>query len=115
MKRCVKRESALDHNAARHRLAPIVIGSFACTETEKIWQAKGSRKLPTDIQRAALRRLLTLNAARSLSDLRSPGNNLETLRGKLAGLHSIRINKQWRICFRWLSPDAHDVQIVDYH
>ena len=80
-----------------------MIRSFACAETEKIWQAKASRKLPGDIQRPALRRLLALHAARTLEDLRSPGNNLEVLRGKLSGRHSIRINRQWRICVRVLA------------
>ena len=92
-----------------------MIKSFVGAETEKVWQGKGSRKLPPDIQRPALRRLMALNAARSLLDLRAPGNNLEMLKGNRAGQHSIRVNKQWRICFRWLPPDAHDVEITDYH
>ncbi len=92
-----------------------VIVNFSSDETEKIWLGKGSRKLPPDIQRSALRRLMTLHAARSLTDLRAPGNNLEMLKGNRAGQHSIRINKQWRICFRWQPPDAHEVEITDYH
>jgi toxin HigB-1 len=92
-----------------------VIKSFRSEETARIWEGKTSRKLPPDIQRPAFRRLITLNAAQSLLDLRSPGNNLEALKGNLAGQHSIRINKQWRICFRWEPPDAHDVEITDYH
>lgn len=69
-----------------------------------------------NIERAARRKLLLLHRARTLADLRSPpGNRLEALHGDRAGQHSIRINDQWRICFRWSDGDAHDVEIVDYH
>jgi proteic killer suppression protein len=68
------------------------------------------------VQRVALRKLRMLDAAESLDDLRvPPGNRLERLRGDRQGQHSIRINDQWRICFRWRGDDAHDVEIVDYH
>jgi proteic killer suppression protein len=68
------------------------------------------------VQRVALRKLRMLDAAESLDDLRvPPGNRLERLRGGRQGQHSIRINDQWRICFRWRGDDAQDVEIVDYH
>lgn len=74
------------------------------------------RKLPTQIIESALYKLDILNAVRSLDDLRSPpGNRLEALRGDFSGFHSIRINAQWRIVFRWQDANAHDVQIIDYH
>ncbi len=74
------------------------------------------RRLPSQILEAALFKLDILNAAQSEGDLRSPpGNRLEALRGDLTGRHSIRINSQWRIVFRWQASDAHDVQIMDYH
>jgi proteic killer suppression protein len=76
----------------------------------------GSRRLPADLQRVAYRRLLILDAADTVSDLRiPPGNRLEKLRGDRAGQYSIRINERWRICFVWRENDAYDVQIVDYH
>ncbi len=93
-----------------------MIHDFRCKETERIWQGKGSRKLPTDIQRAALRKLIQLNNAESLNDLRMPpANRLEPLKGGRTGQHSLRINDQWRICFVWNEGDAHAVEIVDYH
>jgi len=93
-----------------------VIQGFRCQETEKIWKGKGSRRLPADIQRIALRKLTQLSAAESLNDLRvPPGNRLEALKGDLVGRHSIRINDQWRICFVWKDGHAHEVEIVDYH
>ena len=74
------------------------------------------RKLPTQVKESAIIKLDILNAATSLDDLRSPpGNRLEALHGDLQGFHSIRINIQWRIIFRWLDGQAHDVQIIDYH
>jgi proteic killer suppression protein len=79
-------------------------------------RGKTIRGLPSDVRRVALRKLDALNGARELKDLRSPpGNRLETLCGDLAGLHSIRVNDQWRIVFRWVEGDAHDVSVVDYH
>jgi len=94
----------------------IVIRGFADKEMEAIFRRERSRRLPATLQRAALRKLLILDAASALDDLRvPPGNRLELLRGDRTGQHSIRINDQWRICFRWRDGNAHDVQIVDYH
>jgi len=93
-----------------------MIRSFADTEAELIWSGRRSRKLPPDIQAAALRKLRLLNQAQVLQDLRvPPGNRLETLRGDRVGQCSIRINDQWRICFTWSEGAASNVQIVDYH
>ena len=93
-----------------------MIQSFADRETEQIWRGERSRKLPGDIQGIALRKLRLLHAARVLQDLRvPPGNRLEALKGNRTGQWSIRINDQWRICFRWDEAGPHDVEIVDYH
>jgi len=93
-----------------------VIASFRDRETEKIWNGEFSRKLPTNIQEAALTKLRILNAAVRLENLRvPPGNRLEALKGERKGQHSIRINRQWRICFHWSAGNAHRVEIVDYH
>ena len=93
-----------------------MIKSFVDKETEKLFQGGHSRRLPSEIQRIAHRKLLQVNAAATLDFLRvPPGNRLEALKGDRAGQHSIRINDQWRICFRWRAGDAHDVEIVDYH
>lgn len=93
-----------------------MIQSFANSETESIWSGRRSRKLPTDIQNAALRKLRLLNQARVLADLRvPPGNRLEALKADRQGQHSIRINDQWRICFIWDAGGPRDVEIVDYH
>ena len=93
-----------------------VLRSFRDKDTERVWQRQGLRKLDKDTQRMALRKLLILDAADALSDLRvPPGNRLEKLRGDRAGTYSIRINRQWRICFRWHEGNAWDVAIVDYH
>jgi proteic killer suppression protein len=92
-----------------------MIESFACAETEQIFSGQLSRRLPTDIQRTARRKLLQLHAATQLRDLIAPpGNQLEALKGNRRGQHSIRVNRQWRICFRWESG-AYEVEIVDYH
>jgi toxin HigB-1 len=97
-------------------LSCTVIKSFADAETARIWSGRRSRRLPYEIQAAALRRLRLLNQARTLSDLRAPpGNRLEGLKGRRQGQYSIRINQQWRICFRWHEGAVHDVEIVDYH
>ena len=78
--------------------------------------SRKSRKLPNHLHEQALIKLDSLNAAQVLDDLKSPpGNRLEALRGDLRGFHSIRINSQWRIVFRWADGGAHDVQIIDYH
>ncbi|QCO68662.2 type II toxin-antitoxin system RelE/ParE family toxin [Luteimonas yindakuii] len=93
-----------------------MIRSFADREAEKIWRGERSRRLPMDIQQTARRKLRMLNAAAVLDDLRiPPANRLEALKGERKGQHSIRINDQWRICFRWTEGGASDVQIVDYH
>ena len=93
-----------------------MIKSFADKQTEKLFARHFSRKLPQDIQRIARRKLVILDAVDSLQDLRvPPSNRLEKLTGERRGQHSIRINDQWRICFRWVDQDAYDVEIVDYH
>src|SRR5439155_13038059 len=93
-----------------------MIRSFSDSETEKLFNRESSRKLPKDIQKAARRKLEVLNAADSLHDLRNPpSNHLEKLKGERKGQLSIRINNQWRICFRWSERDAFEVEIVDYH
>jgi len=93
-----------------------MVKSFRCKETERIFQREYSRKLPTDIQKAAFRKLRMLNRSSSVEDLRvPPGNRLEALSGSRKGQHSIRINEQWRICFVWRNDGAYDVEIVDYH
>ena len=93
-----------------------MIASFRDRETEKIWNGEFSRKLPTNIQKAALTKLRLLNAAVRLENmLVPPGNKLEALKGERRGQHSIRINRQWRICFQWSGDSAHKVEIVDHH
>ncbi len=93
-----------------------MIRSFRDAETVTVWQGQRSRKLPPDIQPAALRKLMMLHRARTLQDLRvPPANRLEPLKGRRSGQWSIRINRQWRICFRWNDGDASNVEIVDYH
>jgi toxin HigB-1 len=93
-----------------------VIKSFADRSTERLFKRQPAPPLPADLQRVALRKLRQLDAASSLDTLRvPPGNHLEVLRGNRAGQHSIRINDQWRICFRWRAGYALDVEIVDYH
>ena len=93
-----------------------MIRSFRDAETAIVWDGRRSRKLPPDIQTTALRKLMMLHRSRTLNDLRvPPANRLEPLKGKRAGQWSIRINRQWRICFRWNEGDASDVEIVDYH
>jgi len=93
-----------------------MIKSFRCKETERVCRREVSRKLPQNLQRIALRKLWMLDAALDLSEMRvPPANHLEALRGDRDGQHSIRINQQWRLCFRWESGDAYDVEIVDYH
>jgi len=93
-----------------------MIGSFGDKETQKVWDGIGSRKLPTEIQDVARRKLRMLNSAQNINDLRiPPANRLEKLSGNWSDFHSIRINQQWRIVFKWNENSAHDVQIVDYH
>jgi proteic killer suppression protein len=93
-----------------------MISSFKCKETEKIYNRQISRKLPHDIQRSTMRKLWMIDAAPDFKSLRiPPANHLEALKGDRKGQHSIRINQRWRICFRWNSGNAFDVEIVDYH
>jgi proteic killer suppression protein len=98
------------------RYISIVIVSFACEETESIWEGLTSRRFPFDIQQTARRKLRYLHHAQHIHDLRvPPGNRLEALKGSRKGQYSIRINDQWRICFSWHDGDAAHVEIVDYH
>jgi proteic killer suppression protein len=93
-----------------------VIKTFRDEETEKVFHRQLSRKLPSDIQQVALRKLRMLNNAYTMADLRvPPANHLEKLTGNRAGQYSIRINDQWRICFEWHNNTAYNVQITDYH
>lgn len=93
-----------------------MIKNFKDRQTALISGGNISRKLPQDMQRNALKKLRQLDAAATLNDLRiPPGNRLEALRGDREGQHSIRINDQWRLCFRFHNGDAFDVEIVDYH
>ena len=93
-----------------------MILSFADKETERIWNGEVSRRLPITIQSIARRKLRMMNSARRLDDLRiPPANRLEALKGEMKGQHSIRVNDQWRICFRWSDAGVSAVQIVDYH
>ena len=93
-----------------------MIKSFADKATQKIYQREFIKKLPREVQQAGLRKLRMLNNAKTLRDLRSPpGNRLEKLEGDRAGQHSIRINDQWRVCFKWRENDAYEVEITDYH
>ena len=96
-----------------------LIASFGDSATQAFFHGEGGkavRRIPSDIRSAAARKLDILNAATELNDLRAPpGNRLEALKGDLKGKHSIRINDQWRVLFRWEAGDAHDVEIIDYH
>lgn len=96
-----------------------VIQGFGDQTTEDVWDGASNgrtRKLPPEVLNIAPRKLDLLNAATSIEDLRAPpGNRLEALKGDLAGFHSIRINSQWRIVFRWTNAGPSDVKIVDYH
>ena len=93
-----------------------MIRSFRDRDTERLFERRPIKRLGSQVQRIALRKLRMLDAATILDDLRrAPGNRLEKLKGDRAGEYSIRVNRQWRICFRWQSGDAHDVEIVDYH
>ena len=93
-----------------------MIKSFNCKETEKIFSRRFSRKFPKNFQRIAYRKLIIIDSADRLDDLRiPPGNHLEKLSGKREGQYSIRINNQWRVCFKWHTEDAYEVEIVNYH
>ncbi len=93
-----------------------MIKSFRCKETKKIFDRRFPKKLPTDIQENARQKLVILDSATAINDLRiPPGNRLEELKDGRKGQHSIRINGQWRICFEWKNGDTYNVEIVDYH
>ncbi|MFH1942791.1 MAG: type II toxin-antitoxin system RelE/ParE family toxin [bacterium] len=93
-----------------------MINTFKDKETEKIYNREYSKKLPQNIQRIAMKKLWMLDATPDLNSLRiPPGNRLELLHGDRQGQYSIRINDQWRICFRWRDVNADDVEIIDYH
>ncbi len=93
-----------------------MLRSFADKETERVWRRQRVLTLDQGTQRAALRKLLILDAAEALDDLRvPPGNRLEKLKGDRAGTYSVRINQQWRICFSWTDAGPENVEIVDYH
>ena len=93
-----------------------MIESFKCKETEKIFSRQYSRKLHADIQTVAFRKLRMLNRSSTLQDLRvPPANRLEALSGNRKGQHSIRINQQWRLCFKWENGNAQEVEIIAYH
>jgi proteic killer suppression protein len=92
-----------------------MIQSFSDRDTEELFQTESNRRFAA-ITRVALRKLIQMNQAGRLDDLSvPPGNRLELLKGRLAGFHSIRVNDQWRIIFRWTTPGPSDVAIVDYH
>jgi len=93
-----------------------MIKTFADKETEKLFRREFSRRLPESIHRVAWKKLVILDAAERLEDLRvPPGNRLEKLSGDREDQYSIRINDQWRVCFRWREGNAYDVEIADYH
>ncbi len=93
-----------------------MIKSFKSKETQKIFKREVSKKLPFDIQKVAYRKLLMIEAALAIEDLKiPPANRLEKLSGNREGQYSIRINKQYRICFKWQNGYAYEVEIVDYH
>lgn len=93
-----------------------MVKQFVDPDTEKIFHGQRPRIFPPQVLRSALRKILVLDAAESLHDLRiRPGNRLKKLRGLRADQHSIRINDQWRICFEWRDGDAYSVEITDYH
>jgi proteic killer suppression protein len=93
-----------------------MIRSFADPETERIWKGERSRKLPPDVQPTTRRKLFQLDASARPGDMRVPrGNRFEELKGARKGTYSVRINDQWRMTFRWVDGDAHDVRIEDYH
>ncbi|MDO9262462.1 MAG: type II toxin-antitoxin system RelE/ParE family toxin [Desulfosalsimonadaceae bacterium] len=93
-----------------------MIQSFACKETERFFYTGKSKRLPRDIFSRTAMRLIQVNAATVLNDLKYPlSNHLEALKGDRAGQWSIRVNDQWRICFRFENGNAFDVEITDYH
>ena len=102
-----------EHHAPHHRT---VIHSFANKPTERLWLGQKAPEFPPSILKVALRKLTQLEAASRLDELRlPPGNRLEELKGDRKGQHSIRINDQYRVCFKWNGQNAHAVEITDYH
>ena len=92
-----------------------MIVSFGSKETEKIWDGERVKRIPPEIQQIGRRKLRMINNSQNVSDLRiPPSNRLEKLKGKVKNFYSIRINDQWRIVFKWVSNDAHEVKIIDY-
>ncbi|MBI5520348.1 MAG: type II toxin-antitoxin system RelE/ParE family toxin [Desulfovibrio sp.] len=93
-----------------------MILTFKCRDTERIWDMEPARRFSVEVQRAARRKLVMLDAAQAVQDLRlPPGNRLEALKGDRSGQYSIRVNEQYRLCFVWTGRDAEDVELVDYH
>lgn len=93
-----------------------MISSFGSKGTERIWNGEQVKGLPASIQDVARRKLRMLNNSQDITDLRiPPGNRLEKLAGNLKEFHSIRVNEQWRIIFKWKNGNASEVEIVDYH
>ena len=106
---------AVDTNSISHYYQP-VIRNYRDRDAQAVAERRRVSKFPEDIQRRAQGKLMILNNAKDLNDLRvPPGNRLEALSGDRAGQHSIRINRQWRICFVWYEGNAFEVEIVDYH
>ena len=102
------------YNVTRYTVKVLI--SFRDKGTERVWNRQRLRSLDENTQRLSLRKLLILDAAEALSDLMvPPGNRLEKLQGDRADMYSIRVNRQWRICFRWTIGGAEDVELVDYH
>lgn len=93
-----------------------MIKSFGDRDTQRLFAREPVRRYPAELRRVMLRKLVAVDAAEALDDLRRPpGNRLEKMRGDRGGQHSIRVNDQWRVCFVWRDGDAYDVSIVDYH
>ncbi|EQA36926.1 plasmid maintenance system killer protein [Leptospira inadai serovar Lyme str. 10] len=93
-----------------------MIHSFKSKETEKVWNQDFSKKLPNQIQSIAYRKLIMIARSKQIEDLKiPPSNRLERISGNRIGQYSIRVNDQWRICFKWKDGNAFDVEIVDYH
>jgi proteic killer suppression protein len=93
-----------------------MIKSFADRRTQELYLAGKAKRIPADVAHRAARKLEYVDLAARLDDLKvPPGNRLEALRGDRSGQHSIRVNDQWRICFRFIDGDAHDVEFCDYH
>lgn len=98
------------------RYGTLVLQSFGSKDTERVWERRRSKQLDPATQRVAWRKLAILDAAETLDDLRvPPGSRLEKLKGDRAGQHSIRINRQWRICFVWTPVGPTEVEVTDYH